>query len=149
MAGESVWARRAPIWLRILAGVLIFPILWVALASLYQATLAAGAHSPVAPWILIVAATAAGIASWITVRASSACIAVGLLAVGLAGIALMSSTFLLRQSSPNLEAEIEEASPASSAAPKHELRPYVPPPEEAPGAPGSSYPDVLAPEPQQ
>jgi hypothetical protein len=34
MAGESVWRRPAPIWLKILAGIVAFPALGVLIAVL-------------------------------------------------------------------------------------------------------------------
>jgi hypothetical protein len=83
MAGESVWARRAPIWLRILAGILIFPIPWVGFALLCQAALPRSDGSPIAPWLLIVAGIAAGLVSWILVRKSSTRIGVILAALTL------------------------------------------------------------------
>ncbi len=145
MAGESVWRRRAPVWLRILAGVLIFPTLWVALASLCHATLAAGAHSPVAPWILTVAAIAAGVASWIIVRTSSARIAVGFFAVGLAGIALMSSTLLLKHSSVSESEAPGEGFPAAAGPPHFDVVPSPALPREEAAVPSRpSYGDVTS-----
>ncbi len=39
MADSSFWRRRAPIWLRVLLGLLILPVIWAAFALLLQASL--------------------------------------------------------------------------------------------------------------
>jgi hypothetical protein len=144
MAGQSVWRRHAPIWLRLLAGILIFPIVWLGLASICQAMLAADVRSTVAPWALIGAAIVAGIACWLIVKASSGRATVALLAVALVGIVWMSSTFLLRHSSvPQLQADLEKASPSSPAPLRFE--PLTPMPPQEGAALGAAPPALIGP----
>jgi len=81
MAG-SVWRGRAPIWLRILTGILLLPALWIAFA-LGETGLFKSFDSSVPPWLLLAAVVAAGLASWIIVRKSSAPVAVALLVLAL------------------------------------------------------------------
>jgi hypothetical protein len=74
---ESVWRGRAPIWLRILTGILLFPALWIAL-NLGVTGLFMSSESSTPPWLLLAAGIPAGLASWVIVRKSSAPVAVAL-----------------------------------------------------------------------
>lgn len=74
---ESVWRGRAPIWLRILTGILLFPALWIAL-NLGATGLFQSSDSPAPGWLLLAAGVPAGLASWVIVRKSSAPVAVAL-----------------------------------------------------------------------
>jgi hypothetical protein len=79
---ESVWRGRAPIWLRVLAGVLLFPALWILFATgatgLFQSL-----ESPTPGWLLLAVGVVAGPISWLVARRSSV-----LVAVALSGLAL-------------------------------------------------------------
>ena len=81
MAG-SVWRGRAPIWLRILTGILLFPAVWIAF-NLGETVLFQSLESSTPPWLLLASGVAAGLASWIIVRKSSAPVAVALLVLAL------------------------------------------------------------------
>ena len=79
---ERVWRGRAPIWLRILTGILLFPALWIILATgatgLFQSS-----GSPTPGWLLLAAGVVAGPISWLIARRSSV-----LVAAALSGLAL-------------------------------------------------------------
>lgn len=79
---ESVWRRPAPVWLRILTGILLFPAIWIAL-NLGMTGLFISLESPTPPWLLLAAGVPAGLASWIIARKSSALVAVALSALAL------------------------------------------------------------------
>ena len=81
MAG-SVWRGRAPIWLRVLTGILLLPALWIAFA-LGETGLFKSFDSSTPPWLLLAAGVPAGLASWAIVRKSSAPVAVALLVLAL------------------------------------------------------------------
>jgi hypothetical protein len=69
---ESVWRRRAPVWLRIVTGILFFPALWLALAVSVWALLEFLEATDRAPgWPFLVAGVAAGLATWVIARRSS------------------------------------------------------------------------------
>ena len=87
MAADSVWRRRAPIWLRILAGLLLFPVLALGIALLGGPMLQGSIASPLPPWLLIVGAIAGAIVSFIAVRRSSIPVAAILVALPLLGYA--------------------------------------------------------------
>jgi hypothetical protein len=79
---ESVWRGRAPIWLRILTGILLFPAFWIIFATgvtgLFQSS-----DSPIPGWLLLAVGLVAGPASWIIARRSSVLVAVALLGLAL------------------------------------------------------------------
>ncbi len=106
MAGESVWRRRAPIWLRILAGILIFPAFWVAIALLCEVTLQGWGGSPLPPWLLIMAAVAGALVSFAAARKSSIPVAAIFVALPLLGYAW---TFYSLQHLGNAEKPFGEA----------------------------------------
>ena len=81
---ESVWRRRAPVWLRIATGILLFPALWFAFALVLWGLLGSRDAPDQAPgWPFLVAGIAAGIATWIIARRSSTPIALALIALAL------------------------------------------------------------------
>jgi hypothetical protein len=81
---ESVWRRRAPVWLRIVTGILFFPALWFALGVSVWALLEfLKATDPAPGWPFLVAGVAAGIATWIIARKSSTPIALALAVLAL------------------------------------------------------------------
>jgi hypothetical protein len=79
---ESVWRRPAPIWLRVLTGILLFPAIWIAL-NLGVTGLFESLESSIPPWLLLAAGVPAGLASWAIVRKSSAPVAVALAVLAL------------------------------------------------------------------
>jgi len=79
---ESIWRRRAPIWARVLSGFLLFPALWIILATA-ETRLFQSSDSPTPGWLLLAAGVVAGPISWIIARRSSV-----LVAVALSGLAL-------------------------------------------------------------
>jgi hypothetical protein len=79
---ERVWRGQAPIWLRILAGILLFPALWIIFAT-GETGLFQSSDSPTPGWLLLAAGIVAGPMSWIIARRSSV-----LVAVALSGLAL-------------------------------------------------------------
>jgi hypothetical protein len=74
---ESVWRRPAPIWLRVLTGIVLFPAMWIAL-NLGVTGLFMSSESSTPPWLLLAAGVPAVLASWAIVRKSSAPVAVAL-----------------------------------------------------------------------
>ena len=79
---ESVWRGRAPIWLRILTGILLFLAVWIAF-NLGETVLFQSLESSTPPWLLLAAGVPAGLASWAIVRKSSAPVAVALAVLAL------------------------------------------------------------------
>ncbi len=106
MAADSVWRRRAPIWLRILAGLLLFPVLALGIALLGGPMLQGSIDSPLPPWLLIVGAIAGAIASFIAVRRSSIPVAAILVALPVLGYA---GAFLAIQNLGDSETPFGEA----------------------------------------
>ena len=88
MAGESFWRRRAPIWLRILIGLLLVPVIYFGLAVLITLLLPAG-FSGIALLMLAVKGVVAAVLSWLVVRELSARAATGLGAFALLGCVLL------------------------------------------------------------
>jgi hypothetical protein len=87
---ESVWRRRAPIWLRIVTGILLWPVIWFAFA-LAQWALFESLEFPV-PAVLF--SLVAALASWIIVRKSSAPVAMAFSALALLALAWIWSIIL-------------------------------------------------------
>jgi len=79
---ESVWRGRAPIWLRILTGILLFLAVWIAF-NLGETVLFQSLESSTPPWLLLASGVPAGLASWAIVRKSSAPVAVALAVLAL------------------------------------------------------------------
>lgn len=79
---ERVWRGRAPIWLRILTGILLLPALWIAFA-LGETGLLKSFESSTPPWLLLAAGVPAGLASWLMARKSSALVAIALAVLAL------------------------------------------------------------------
>ena len=79
---ERVWRGRAPIWLRILNGILLFPALWIIFAT-GETGLFQSSDSPTPGWLLLAAGAVAGPISWLVARKSSV-----LITVALSGLAL-------------------------------------------------------------
>jgi hypothetical protein len=81
---ESLWRRRAPVWLRIVTGILLFPALWFACTmgvwGLFEYWDAA---NRVPGWLYLAAGLPACLATWIIVRKSSFPVAVALSALAL------------------------------------------------------------------
>lgn len=71
MADLGFWRRRAPIWLRALLGLLILPVIWIALASLLAALLPSVTSSTAINLILVAEAVIAGFVTWFIVRRAS------------------------------------------------------------------------------
>ena len=71
MADSSFWRRRAPIWLRVLLGLLILPVIWAAFALLLQALLPSIRSSATIAVLFIAGAIIAGFVSWVIVRRAS------------------------------------------------------------------------------
>lgn len=74
---ERVWRGRAPTWLRILTGILLFPAIWIAFA-VGETGLFKSFDSSTPSWLLLAAGVPAGLASWAIVRKSSALVAIAL-----------------------------------------------------------------------
>jgi len=79
---ESVWRGRAPIWLRILTGILLFLAVWIAF-NLGETVLFQSLESSTPPWLLLASGVPVGLASWAIVRKSSAPVAVALAVLAL------------------------------------------------------------------
>ena len=81
---ESVWRRRAPVWLRIVTGILLFPALWFMLAlSLWALLECLEAPKATPGWPFLVVGAVAGFATWIIARKSPTPVAVALAALAL------------------------------------------------------------------
>ena len=106
MAG-SVWRGRAPIWLRILTGILLFPAVWIAF-NLGETVLFQSLESSTPPWLLLAAGVPAGLASWAIVRKSSAPVAVALAVLALFVLGwFFSITWQVAQSLQDVESLLE------------------------------------------
>jgi hypothetical protein len=141
---ESVWRRRAPLWLRILAGILLLPLLAIVL---FVATRAFGWDTPLV-WLFVIGAVLA----WVIALRAPTPVAAVLSGLAVLGFALplylgqkAERTFgdiggYLDQA-PSTESEAG-ATPLDQAAPKFDPLPVAPdeaPKAEAPG------PDLSAP----
>ena len=71
MAGETVWRRRAPIWLRVLAGLVAFPLLWLVAALICVDVLQGSIGGDIPAGLLILAAIIGVLASFFLCRRSS------------------------------------------------------------------------------
>lgn len=129
---ENVWRRRAPLWLRIVAGILILPLL--GLAVLFAAGVL-GLDTPLV-WILPIAA---GLA-WLIAHRAPTPIAAALLVLGPLGAALV--VYQVQRTFEDISGQLDQA-PAQQAGPPYapEPQPEAPPPD-AP-APADGGPFVL------
>ena len=80
---ESVWRRRAPVWLRIVTGILLFPALWFVLGVGLTAVLQLLKVTEFPGWQFLLLGAAAGVATLVIARKSSIPIAVALVVVAL------------------------------------------------------------------
>ena len=104
---ESVWRGRAPIWLRILTGILLFPAVWIAF-NLGETVLFQSLESSTPPWLLLASGVPAGLASWAIVRKSSALVAVALSVLALVVVGWFFSIALqVAQSLQDVESLLE------------------------------------------
>ncbi len=130
---ESVWRRRAPLWLRIVAGILLLPLLGLAL--LFAAGVL-GLDTPLV-WILPIAA---GLA-WLIAHRAPTPIAAALLVLGPLGFALV--VYEVQQTLENVSGTLDQAAPYPYEGHADEATDgddqSVPPAAEAPG------PDLGAP----
>ncbi len=78
MAGERSWRNRAPVWLRVLFGLLLFPLIWVGLALLLAALLPSALSSTTIDVLLFAEAIVAAFVSWLIVRRASTRVSAGL-----------------------------------------------------------------------
>ena len=78
MAGERSWRNRAPVWLRVLLGLLLFPLIWVGLALLLAALLPSALSSTTIDVLLFAEAIVAAFVSWLIVRRASTRVSAGL-----------------------------------------------------------------------
>jgi hypothetical protein len=81
MAGESIWRRPAPTSLKLIAGAVIFPLLWLGIGLICGELLKGYVGSPIPPWLLIAAAIVGALASFLLARKASLRVAVILIAL--------------------------------------------------------------------
>lgn len=81
MAGESIWRRPAPTSLKLIAGAVIFPMLWLGIGLICGELLKGWVGSPIPPWLLIAAVVAGALASFLLARKASLPVAVILIAL--------------------------------------------------------------------
>jgi hypothetical protein len=110
MAGASFWWKRAPIWLRILIGLLIFPILWSCAA--FGAAILLGSPSL---GLLIATGLVACLVSWVTVRKSSTLRVAILAALVLIGYSMFAA-FIVRYGGELSQPPLAEEIPSSPSA---------------------------------
>jgi hypothetical protein len=71
MSEESVWRRPAPAWFKLVAGAVIFPLLWLGIGLVLGELLKGWVGSPIPPWLLIAAAVIGAAASFLLARRAS------------------------------------------------------------------------------
>src|SRR3990170_3186872 len=94
MAASSFWRGPAPVWLRILAGLLLFPILWLGLELLGYGLLPAALPDTLAAFVVLLTIIAAGIAAAFLVRKSSTRRAIVMSSLALFAYAIGSLTMI-------------------------------------------------------
>ena len=94
MAASSFWRGPAPVWLRILAGLLLFPILWLGLELLGYGLLPAALPDTLAAFVVLLTIIAAGIADAFLVRKSSTRRAIVMSSLALFAYAIGSLTMI-------------------------------------------------------
>ncbi|HSB59931.1 MAG TPA: hypothetical protein VLD66_10060 [Methyloceanibacter sp.] len=158
MAGESIWRRPAPTSLKLIAGAVIFPLLWLGIGLIAGELLKGYVGSPIPPWLLIVAALAGALASFLLARKASLPVAVILIALPM--LAYVASYFAVErvgtaqepfgtadQAAPPVEPEARPAPSAPSGAGQtYGGGHYLP---EAPPEPPQSAPQYQIPAPTE
>jgi hypothetical protein len=153
MAGETVWRRPAPVWLKIIAGVVAFPALWGLIALLLGRALGVPAN-----WTLIAAALAGAVASLFLARKSSLPAAGALVALPLLAYAFTYYEIQSLQQEPSeggtkYEMQVPPEPEAPAPIPGKEALP-TPSPEPVPPAASENGPELgtggemTAPEPE-
>ena len=131
MATSSFWRGLAPVWLRILAGLLLFPILWLVF-QLLGFGLFPAVRGLTENLIVLLSIIAAGIAAAVLIRKSSMRRALVLSSLALLAFA-MGSLALIGSRSPPIESRY-----GGSAEPSEE------PPDMAAAEPPTAPPDMAA-----
>jgi len=114
MANPSFWRKRAPIWLRVLLGLLILPVIWACFTLTLEASLPPIKSSLATGVLLVAGAVIAGFVSWIIVRKASARVSAGfatlaLLAYGLVSLAVIPAYQGVNPKRPQAEAPVTPA----------------------------------------
>jgi hypothetical protein len=156
MAGEGVWRRPAPVWLKIIAGVVVFPALWGLIAVLLGRALGVPAN-----WTLIAAALAGAVASLFLARKSSLPAAGALIVLPLLAYVFTYYGIQLQQQEPSepsggapsykmqvpTEPEAQAPAPEQQALPTPSPEP-VPPAASGDGSQPGTQGEMTAPEPE-
>lgn len=116
MAGSGFWRRRAPIWLRILLGLLIVPVVWAALMLALSTILPSINQPAVVVTLLVAGAVIGGVVSWVIVRRASTRVA-----AAFATLALLAYGFLLLAAIPSYQGYIPRKQ-ADTEAPAEEAQ---------------------------
>ena len=146
MATSSFWRGPAPVWLRILAGLLLFPILWlvfqVLLFGLFPAV-----RGLTESLIVLLSIIAAGIAAEVLIRKSSMRRALVVSSLALLAFA-MGSLALIGSQRPSLESRYEGgADPPKESPDMAATEPPGAPPDMAAADPPGAPPDMAGAEP--
>ena len=97
MAASSFWRGLAPVWLRILAGLLLFPLLWLGLELLAHGLLPVALADRLAEFLILLTIVAAGIAAAFLIRKSSMRGAIVMSSLALFAYAIGSLTMISAQ----------------------------------------------------
>lgn len=161
MAGESIWRRPAPTSLKLIAGAVIFPLLWLGIGLICGELLKGIVGSPIRPWLLIAAAVAGALASFLLARKASLPVAVILIALPM--LAYVASYFAVervgtaqkpfgtaaQQAPPPVEPEARPApSEPSGGGPNYEAEPPAPPAAANGGILGENQGEAAPPQPE-
>ncbi|HZP10667.1 hypothetical protein [Methyloceanibacter sp.] len=95
MSGESVWRRPAPAWFKLVAGAVIFPLLWLGTGLVLGELLKGWVGSPIPIWLLLVAAVIGAVASFLLARRASLPFAMILILLPM--LAYVASYYALRE----------------------------------------------------
>ncbi len=95
MSEQSVWRRPAPTWFKLVAGAVIFPLLWLGIGLILGELLKGWVGAPIPPWLLIVAAVIGAAASFLL--AFRASLAVAMVLIVLPMLAYVASYYGLRE----------------------------------------------------
>jgi hypothetical protein len=101
MAGESVWRRPAPIWFKLIAGAVVFPVLWLGIGLVCGELLKGWVGSPIPAWLLIAAAVVGALASFLLARKASLPVATILIVLPM--LAYLASYYGLQQIGQNAD----------------------------------------------
>ena len=143
MAGESVWRRPAPTWFKLIAGAVVFPVLWLGIGLISGELLKGWVGSPIPPWLLIAAALVGAVASFLLARKASLPVATILIVLPM--LAYLASYYGLKQIGQNADSTFGEVGDQIPSV-QPESRPA--PSEPSGGGPKyktevpSEYPDV-------